>query len=90
MLVDRVWAGDHAHGAGGLTTFPRLHVGVRPTAYTALVFNDVLDSGLDDERTEHSGTAPQEGVKYAINIWIRAPRARRRALTRRVKDMLGL
>ena len=43
---------------------------VRPTralaaaqARTALVFNDVLDSGLDDERTEHSGTPPSSGVK---------------------------
>ena len=43
-----------------------------PRKGTALVFNDVLDSGLDDERTEHSGTPPNSGVKYAINCWIRA------------------
>jgi len=57
---------------GGHTTFPRLNLKVKPTAYTALVFNDVLDSGMDDERTEHSGTALVRGVKYAINCWIRA------------------
>lgn len=50
---------------------------IKPTAYTALVFNDVLDSGMDDERTEHAGTAPLRGVKYAINVWIRAPSASR-------------
>ena len=35
-------------------------------------FNDVLDNGMDDERTEHSGTPPTVGVKYAINCWIRS------------------
>ena len=35
------------------------------------VFNDVLDSGMDDERTEHSGSPPSRGIKYAINCWVR-------------------
>ena len=54
---------------------------IKPTAYTALVFNDVLDSGMDDERTEHSGTPPKVGVKYAINCWIRARAERRGGLS---------
>ena len=45
---------------------------LEPKARAALVFNDVLDNGQDDERTEHSGNAPAAGVKYAINCWIRA------------------
>ena len=58
--------------AGGHTAFPRLGVQVRPRARSALVFNDVLDSGQDDVRTEHAGSPPAKGVKYAINCWIRA------------------
>ena len=58
--------------AGAHTTFPRLKVSIPPKAGTALVFNDVLDNGHDDERTEHGGAAPAAGVKYAINCWIRA------------------
>ena len=44
------------------------------------MFNDVLDNGLDDERTEHGGSAPAEGVKYAINCWIRARKDRARGV----------
>ena len=35
--------------AGAHTTFPRLKVSIPPKAGTALVFNDVLDNGHDDE-----------------------------------------
>lgn len=52
---------------------PRLQLSIAPTKGTALVFNDVLDDGYEDERTEHAGTPPSAGVKYAINLWIRAP-----------------
>jgi hypothetical protein len=44
---------------------------VVPRKNSALVFNNALDDGWDDERTEHAGTPPSSGVKYAINIWIR-------------------
>lgn len=71
-LTFLIYLNDLPEGAGGHTTFPRLNLRIRPKAYTALAFNDVLDSGMDDERTEHSGTAPASGVKYAINCWIRA------------------
>ena len=53
-----------------------LNLRILPKKGTALVFNDVLDSGVDDERTEHSGQPPTSGVKYAINCWIRAKGAK--------------
>ncbi len=71
-LTFLIYLNELPDGAGGDTTFPRLNLRIKPTKYTALVFNDVLDNGMDDERTEHAGTAPASGVKYAINCWIRA------------------
>ena len=66
-LTFLIYLNDLPAGAGGATTFPRLNLAVQPEKGMALVFNDVLDSGMDDERTEHSGTPPSSGVKYAIN-----------------------
>ena len=71
-LTFLIYLNDLPEGAGGETTFPRMHLAIKPEKHTALVFNDVLDNGMDDERTEHSGTPPSAGVKYAINCWIRA------------------
>jgi len=45
---------------------------VQPVAYSALVFNNVLDNGEPDERSLHEGVAPIKGIKYAINGWVRA------------------
>jgi len=77
-LTFLIYLNDMPDDHGGHTTFPRLSLRIRPQARMALVFNDVLDSGMDDERTEHSGTPPTSGVKYAINCWVRAadPNAR--------------
>lgn len=71
-LTFLIYLNDLPPGAGGETTFPRLSLRVAPEKHMALVFNDVLDNGMDDERTEHAGTPPSSGVKYAINCWIRA------------------
>ena len=71
--------GPYAAYGSGVTAFPRLNVQIAPKARAALVFNDVLDNGQDDERTEHAGNPPLRGVKYAINCWIRRGRQRDRA-----------
>ena len=52
-----------ADSPGGETTFPRMKLAIRPEKNMALVFNDVLDSGMDDERSEHSSTPPSPSPK---------------------------
>ena len=71
-LTFLIYLNDLPGGGAGHTSFPRLNLQLAPKARMALVFNDVLDNGQDDERTEHAGNAPARGVKYAINCWIRA------------------
>ena len=70
-LTFLIYLNELPEGGGGETTFPRMRLSIKPETGMALVFNDVLDSGMDDERTEHAGTPPNVGVKYAINCWIR-------------------
>ena len=57
---------------GGETAFPMLNLTVTPIKYAALVFNNCLDNGDPDERSQHEGRAPARGVKYAINGWMRS------------------
>ena len=64
-------------GAGGETRFPRLNVSVPTHAYSALLFNNCLDNGEPDERSQHEGVAPVSGVKYAINGWMRSKNLRK-------------
>ena len=59
-------------GGGGETLFPRLNITVDATPYAALLFNNCLDNGEPDERTQHEGVAPLKSIKYAINGWVRA------------------
>ena len=57
---------------GGQTGFPRLNLTVETTAYSALLFNNCLDNGEPDERTQHEGIVPTHSTKYAINGWMRS------------------
>jgi len=59
-------------GGGGQTRFPALNITVEPKANAALLFNNCLDNGEPDERTQHEGVAPLTGIKYAINGWMRS------------------
>ena len=60
--------------SGGGTAFPELKLEVAPEQGSAIVFNDCLDNGDEDQRSLHAGLPPAnpETVKYAINGWIRA------------------
>ena len=55
---------------------PLLNLTVTPKPYTALVFNNCLDNGEPDERSQHEGVAPLGGLKFAINGWMRSKNLR--------------
>lgn len=61
---------------GGGTAFPDLKLEVAPQQGSAIVFNDCLDNGEEDQRSLHAGLPPgnPDTVKYAINGWIRSER----------------
>ena len=67
---------NNVEGGGGETRFPRLNVSVAPRAYSALLFNNCLDNGEPDERSQHEGVAPLGGLKFAINGWMRSKNLR--------------
>ena len=67
---------NNVEGGGGETRFPRLNVSVAPRAYSALLFNNCLDNGEPDERSQHEGVAPIGGLKFAINGWMRSKNLR--------------
>uniref|UniRef100_A0A7S0Q0X4 Fe2OG dioxygenase domain-containing protein n=1 Tax=Coccolithus braarudii TaxID=221442 RepID=A0A7S0Q0X4_9EUKA len=58
--------------AGGQTRFPALNLTVETAAFAALLFNNCLGNGEPDERTQHEGLPPTQGMKYAINGWMRS------------------
>ena len=55
---------------GGATHFPVPGRRVRPVPGRAVLFSNVLPSGLPDPRTVHAGEAVERGIKYGLNIWI--------------------
>ena len=61
---------------GGQTRFPRLNISVDTMAHAALLFNNCLDNGEPDERSQHEGVAPLGGLKFAINGWMRSKNLR--------------
>ena len=59
--------------AGGDTHFTSLQLRVRPRARSALAFDNYVEGQQrGDARCFHAGEPPQQGTKYAINVWIRA------------------
>lgn len=57
--------------SGGSTFFPRTGIHVMPTKGSAVLWFNTDKSGTVDPRTEHGGMPVHDGVKIAMNIWIR-------------------
>ena len=55
---------------GGQTHFPSLDLSIPPKAGQAVVWQNILPTGEPDARTIHAGLPVNEGVKYALNIWL--------------------
>ncbi|MGZ8284252.1 MAG: 2OG-Fe(II) oxygenase [Allosphingosinicella sp.] len=58
---------------GGETYFPLLDLSVAPVAGSCLRFPSCDRDGRVLWQSEHGGLPVGEGVKYALNIWIRCP-----------------
>jgi prolyl 4-hydroxylase len=56
---------------GGSTKFTKLGLEVSPQAGSAIFWRNTLSDGSVDQRTEHAGMPVVEGVKYAVNLWLR-------------------
>lgn len=56
--------------AGGATDFPAAGVSVQPVVGRAVLFSNILASGMPDPRTIHAGLPVEKGIKYGLNIWL--------------------
>ena len=62
-------------GGGGGTNFPLLNISVEPRCGRGLAWTNhhaAADGGGPDERLMHESAAVTAGVKYCMNIWVRA------------------
>jgi prolyl 4-hydroxylase len=57
---------------GGGTRFPKVNnLTIRPVRGQAVIWNNTLPSGVEDDRTLHGGDPPKQSTKYGLNIWFR-------------------
>lgn len=57
---------------GAHTEFPKLNLKIQPKKGMAAYWMNVLPDTKEDFRTLHSGKPPASGIKYGLNIWVRA------------------
>lgn len=56
---------------GGTTYFPKIDKHFTGGKGDAIFWDNILESGEEDNRTLHSGTELKKGKKYGLNIWVR-------------------
>jgi prolyl 4-hydroxylase len=70
IMTALIWLNEQFDG--GETEFPRLNIRVRGGVGDMLVFRNVGDDGLEDDRLIHAGLPVTNGVKWMASRWIRA------------------
>lgn len=61
---------------GGQTYFPKLPLYVKPVAGDCLIFENCTPDGRILALSQHGGLPISNGVKYALNVWIRNTKTR--------------
>ena len=57
---------------GGETNFPQLDLQFKPARGRAILWENLTkDKSIRHKLSEHGGMPVKEGVKWAINVWIR-------------------
>ena len=60
---------------GGATEFPNIDLSIKPTAGTALIWNNRLPDGSCNPDTLHCGSPVLAGFKAVLTKWFRSPNA---------------
>jgi prolyl 4-hydroxylase len=69
IMTALIWLNEQFDG--GETDFPSLNIRVRGGVGDMLVFRNVDEGGLEDERLIHAGLPVTQGVKWMASRWIR-------------------
>lgn len=64
-----IWLNDDYEG--GETDFPDIGIRVKGAVGDLLIFHNVTDAGLPDQRMRHAGLPVTSGVKWMASRWIR-------------------
>jgi len=64
-----VYLNDLPDNDGGETQFPELGIQIVPRRGCAVMWSNVLEPGVADQRMVHAGLPPQTAIKYGVNCF---------------------